>query len=121
MSGTSGAAIPRRARVRRTAPRHHFATRNVRSVTPGTPITRVHSSSICSGSLHSLFARSLVHRKGKKKGNAPGGNIHRSRRRMLSYRRRQNVKPNGLSGSPWLIGIWRFRPFVRMVICCARR
>src|SRR4029079_19217675 len=25
----------------------------------------------------------------------------------------------GLSGSPWLIGIWRFRPFVRMVICCA--
>src|SRR3954462_1374916 len=34
---------------------------------------------------------------------------------MLWYRRRQNVKPSGLSGSPWLIGIWRFRPLVRMV------
>src|SRR5678816_1917182 len=38
---------------------------------------------------------------------------------MFSYRRRQNVKPNGLSGSPWLIGIWRFRPLVRMVDRCA--
>jgi hypothetical protein len=34
---------------------------------------------------------------------------------MFWYRRRQNVKPSGLSGSPWLIGIWRFRPLVRMV------
>ena len=25
------------------------------------------------------------------------------------------MKPSGLSGSPWLIGIWRLRPFVRMV------
>src|SRR5436190_19249111 len=38
---------------------------------------------------------------------------------MFWYRRRQNVKPNGLSGSPWLIGIWRFRPLVRMVSCAA--
>src|SRR5262245_57137490 len=34
---------------------------------------------------------------------------------MFWYRGRQNVKPSGLSGSPWLIGIWRFRPLVRMV------
>src|SRR4051812_26857915 len=38
---------------------------------------------------------------------------------MFWYRRRQNVKPTGLSGSPWLIGIWRFRPFVRMCCCAA--
>ena len=29
------------------------------------------------------------------------------------------MKPSGLSGSPWLIGIWRFRPLVRMVDRCA--
>ena len=40
-------------------------------------------------------------------------------RRMFWYRRRQNVKPRGLSGSPWLIGTWRFRPLVRMVDRCA--
>src|SRR5262245_35734265 len=38
---------------------------------------------------------------------------------MFWYRSRQNVKPSGLSGSPWLIGIWRFRPLVRMVDRCA--
>src|SRR6185436_209547 len=38
---------------------------------------------------------------------------------MFSYRRRQNVKPNDLSGRPWLIGLWRFRPLVRMVDRCA--
>ena len=29
------------------------------------------------------------------------------------------MKPSSLSGSPWLIGIWRLRPFVRMVNRCA--
>src|SRR6185369_893291 len=38
---------------------------------------------------------------------------------MLSYRRRQNVKSSGVSGSPWLIGIWRFRPSVRILDRCA--
>src|SRR5262245_24957508 len=33
---------------------------------------------------------------------------------MFWYRRRQNVKPSGLSGSPWLIGTWRFRPLIMM-------
>src|SRR5204863_390330 len=39
--------------------------------------------------------------------------------RMFWYRRRQNMKPVGWSGSPWLIGIWRFRPFLMMVTCAA--
>src|SRR5262249_55978946 len=38
---------------------------------------------------------------------------------MFWYRSRQNVKPSCLSGSPWLIGVWRLRPFVRMVGRCA--
>src|SRR5262245_27137272 len=38
---------------------------------------------------------------------------------MFWYRRRQNVKPSALSGSPWLIGIWRLRPSVRIMGRCA--
>src|SRR5260370_723700 len=40
---------------------------------------------------------------------------------MFWYRKRQNVKPTRWSGSPWLIGILRFRPLVRMVTLSALR